>query len=643
MTRKLPFSNDCYQLARMSQTDPKPKLPTVDISLSKSVGRNPTHVPPISTLPGVDDPAAYWPASLAHLALPYDRPGTEYVTIAEISEAPVRGFVGYRKVSSALVPLSIVAEVLHSTAPTGHDVESYGPLPIVDDEGPPHRSGFWIEGIERGTRFEPLINSWRGSDTDVVVPDNSLLMVFGLVPRQTGQTGKSELSWDDPHGPVYDVVRVSTVSDHQRPKEERQVAFVEIRRDYLLEYCRIKQAAAVAFYYEQRWSDGDASFDHVMAGRDNEDFHLPGRLLNLQIHSHRLDGRGRQYAQVWGRRIVLPRGERRVIEVDDPALVWPDHAGTMTMQRAGHEHLMAYVSDHVLRDYEGRPAFQIHPLSGGVSYRGQWYVSHCRRVGRNHIAVELKKLYEGSPRAVIEYWHRFAVPRATAYADWDSNGDRNIAVRVQELVEAYLAMTRTLTQLAEQFGLSFLQSDIGGYDSADVEYRGWWSIEGLSSLANVVPLSVTLEVFLDRAVDLVILWESIQESPLRNMVLKMGVDRKQLAELKSMKLLGALCQLATLCKDSGHRWPEDSMHIVAEWDKELRIPVLRRLFAVNQLRQKASHRTGAGFAASLANDLNAFGIKPAAQAAGWGTAVDNLYDGLIEDFNAISALLTPRE
>lgn len=332
MTRKLPFSNDCYQLARMSQTDPKPKLPTVDISLSKSVGRNPTHVPPISTLPGVDDPAAYWPASLAHLALPYDRPGTEYVTIAEISEAPVRGFVGYRKVSSALVPLSIVAEVLHSTAPTGHDVESYGPLPIVDDEGPPHRSGFWIEGIERGTRFEPLINSWRGSDTDVVVPDNSLLMVFGLVPRQTGQTGKSELSWDDPHGPVYDVVRVSTVSDHQRPKEERQVAFVEIRRDYLLEYCRIKQAAAVAFYYEQRWSDGDASFDHVMAGRDNEDFHLPGRLLNLQIHSHRLDGRGRQYAQVWGRRIVLPRGERRVIEVDDPALVWPDHAGTMTMQ-----------------------------------------------------------------------------------------------------------------------------------------------------------------------------------------------------------------------------------------------------------------------------------------------------------------------
>lgn len=606
----------------------------------ESAGSSTVHAPPVSSLPGVDSPAAYWPASLTHLALPYDKPGAEYVTIGEISDAPIGGFTGYKKVSAALVPLSMLAEVLQSTAPTGHEVESHGPLPIVGDEGPAHRSGFWIEGIERETQFEPLVNNWHGSDTEVVIPDNSLLMVFGLVPRQTGE---SELSWDDPHGPVYDVVRVSAVWDHQRPKEERPGAFVEIRRDYLLEYCRIKQAAVVAFYYEQRWSDGDASFDRVMEGRDSEDFHLPGRLLNLQVHRDDLDGRGRQFAQVWGRRVILARGERRVIAVDKPALIWPDYTGPMTMQRAGREHLMAYVSDQVLRDYEGRPEFQIHPPSGGVSYRGQWSVGYCHRIGRSHIAVELKKLYEGSPPAVIEHWHRFSVPQATAYGDRDSSGGRNIAVRAQELVEAHLAMTRTLTQLAERLGLSFLQSEIGGYDSADVVYRGWWRIEGLSSLANIVPLSITLDVFLDRAVDLVILWESVQQSPLRNMVLKMGVDRKQLAELKSMKLLGALCQLATLCKGAGHRWPEDSIHIVAEWNKDVRIPVLRRLFAVNQLRQKAAHRTGTGFAASLATDLDAFGIQAAAHVAGWGAAVDRLYDGLIEDFNVISALLAPGE
>ena len=604
-------------------------------SLPKRSGDAP--VSPLSAMPGVDEPASFWTASLAHLALPHGVADSEYVTIAEISEAAVGGFDGYKKVTVALVPLAIVSEVLESRAATGHEVQSHGPLPVVDDDGPPHRSGFWIEGIQREGRFEPLVNAWQGSDTDVVVPDNNLLMVFGLVPRHTGE---GQVSWDDLHGPVYDVVRTSSVSDHQRPKDQRQRAFVEIRRDYLLEYCRIKHAAAVAFYYEQRWSQGDATFDHAMKGRTNEDFHLPGRLLNLQLHRDRAGAPQRQFAQVWGRRIVLPRGERRVIEVDHPALVWPDHDGPMTLERAGHEHLMACVSDQVLIDYEGRPVFDIHPKSGGVSYRGQWSVSYCHRVGRDHIALEIKKLYEGSPSAVIEHWHKYAVPRAQAEADRDANRDRNIAIRAQELVAAFLAVTRSLAELTDRLGLSFTQADIGGYECADVEYRGWWTIEGLSALGNVAPMGVALDGFLDRAVTVVILLESIQQAPLRNMVLKLGLDKKQVADFKSMKLLATLCQLASICKGSGHRWPADASHVVGGWDKELRVAALRRLFAVNQLRQKAAHRTGAGFAASLAGDLGLFDIEPAAQAAGWGRAVDALYDGLIEDFNAIAALLS---
>ena len=77
--------------------------------------------------------------------------------------------------------------------------------------------------------------------------------------------------------------------------------------------------------------------------------------------------------------------------------------------------------------------------------------------------------------------------------------------------------------------------------------------------------------------------------------------------------------------------------------KELRVPELRRLFAVNQLRQKAAHRTGAGFAAALAADLDVFAIQSAAQAGGWGRAIDALYDGLSKDFNHLATLLTPSE
>lgn len=604
----------------------------------KSIFLDAANARPISTLAGIEESNTYWPSSLAHLGLPYDNVGSDYVMIGDISEAPVAGFVGYTKVSVALVPHAVVERVLLSTAATGYEVQSHGPLPIIGDDDAPHRNGFWIEGFESSVRFEPLIHSWRGSNTEVVIPDSSLLMVFGLVPRQTGE---SEMSWDDPHGPVYDVVRTSTISDHQRPRNLRQRAYVEMRRDYLLEYCHIKQCAAVAFYYEHRWSDNDVVFDRVIGTDDNVDFNLPGRLLNLQIHRHDSSDRGHQYAQVWGRRLVIPRGERRVIEVGKPDLVWPDHPGSMSLERASHEHLFAWVRDEVLQQYESRHEFEIHPLSGGVSYGGQWSVSYCHRVGREHIAIEIKKLYEGSPNAVIEHWHRFAVPRSVADVDETTHGDRNIGVRAQELVRAYLAMTSALAEVFDRLGLSFDQVEIGEYSSKDVSYSGWWAIEELSLLANTVPMAITLDGFLERTIQVVKFLESLKEAPLRNAILQIGIDKQRVEGLRTMKLLATLCQLSKACKDAGYQWPDDAANIVPMWDKELQISSLRRLFTVNQLRLKAAHRTGAGFAASLANDLKVFGIVPAAQAAGWGRAVDSVYDGLIEDFTAIATLLTP--
>lgn len=595
------------------------------------------HAPPVSAIAGAADPATFWPTSLAHLGRPYDA-GGEFITVAEVNEAPVGGLEGYRKSTVALVPLADVDEVLNSTAATGWDVDSHGPHPIVDEKAPPHRSGFWMAGLRRKDRYEPLVNSWRGSDTDVLLPDNNLLMVFGLVPRRTGDF---QMAWDDPSGPVYDVVRVSMISDHQLPKVQRQRAVVEVRRDYLLEYCHIKKAAAVAFYYEQRHSQRDPLFAQAMAGKEHEDFHLPGRLLNLQVMRDFDTGELSQFSQVWGRRLVLPHGERRVIDVDDPALVWPDHEEPMTLQRAGRTHVMGYVRDEVLRAYERRPVFSIHPVSGAVSYRGQWAVSFCHRVGRNHIALELKKLYEGNPPAVIEHWHRFAVSETAAHADREAHGDRNMGVRAEDLVRAYLHLTSTLAALGDELGLSFSQADVGVYDTPAVDYQGWWTFDELSKLSDVALPNLTLSEFLDRAVEVVVFLELLKEAPLRNIAVSAGLHKKQLEGFRTLKLLGTLSQLATICKQSGHQWPADVGHVVGDWDKDMRVQAMRRLFSLNQLRQKGSHRNDAGFAESLAGDLRAFGVDLGGQAAGWGTAVDALYDGLAEDLNALAVLLAP--
>lgn len=68
-----------------------------------------------------------------------------------------------------------------------------------------------------------------------------------------------------------------------------------------------------------------------------------------------------------------------------------------------------FVTDTVLAMYEGRPEFQIYPEQGAVSYGSQWSVGYTRRIGRDLIAVELRKLYEGAPPDVVRHWHRHAV------------------------------------------------------------------------------------------------------------------------------------------------------------------------------------------------------------------------------------------
>jgi hypothetical protein len=119
----------------------------------------------------------------------------------------------------------------------------------------------------------------------------------------------------------------------------------------------------------------------------------------------------------------------------------------MTFERASAKWIYGYVSDEALVDFENRQEFSIHPESGAVSYIGWWSVGFSRRIGRNHIQVELKKLYEGNPPHIIAHWHRYAVAQNVAELDRKTHGDANIALRAKALVEAFLGLTESLHML----------------------------------------------------------------------------------------------------------------------------------------------------------------------------------------------------
>lgn len=133
----------------------------------------------------------------------------------------------------------------------------------------------------------------------------------------------------------------------------------------------------------------------------------------------------------------------------------------------------AYVRDEVLIAYENRSEFDIQPEDGMVGHGTWWSVGYCWRVGRNHIGVELRKLYEGAQFSVIKHYCQYAVKKDSIPSPKNESDKRNIGIRASEIVEAYLALMDTLAAICDAAELPYTAEDIGSLSKSDIAHKGW--------------------------------------------------------------------------------------------------------------------------------------------------------------------------
>lgn len=575
----------------------------------------------------------FWPGPLKHCGRPLVSDTDEEIVIGEVTSEPVNGFAGNRMLFTAMVPLKEVASILGTVGGIGHGVDSEAQRPAYGTADR-YFPAFTIAG-PGSKRFESLVHTWLNHNKRVFLPDSALLMCYGLTPR-TMKDGS--ISWDDPDRLVYDVVRVTPLSTSTFG-EETTTAKVTIRRDYLEDYLSLKECAAVATYWDERFSSDDPEVA-ALIGKGGAKFDEAGR--ELWFMPMRLDS-ANQVSQVWGCALVLSPSGRPISDPVESELTWPDRPSPIqgSGRTASFEHFeSAYIRDEVLNEYENREEFDISPEDGFVSYDGRWSVSYCSRVGRNHIELELRKLYEGAPFDVIRHFNKFAVAESVAKKDRETHGERHIGIRARDLVQAFLELTATLARLSDATGLSFTQEEIGQFDSANVKYRGWWVFAGLKSLGHVVPMTLTLPDFLSRCKENFKLLENLRPAPLRQILLRLGVSKEAIAEFGGVKLLATICQLATVSKENGFALVSDNAQVSAMWDANRTILELRALFAVNALRTAEAHKVSKSTPAKISEALEVLGIDQTECRAGWGKALDRVYDQMAMSLQEINKLLS---
>jgi hypothetical protein len=445
------------------------------------------------------------------------------------------------------------------------------------------------------------------------------------------------MAWDDPRRPTYDVVEVMPQSRYEVPKTYTP-AGIRIRRDYLEDYASLKGCSIVAVYYEERYCRDDPEIQKLIGEQEGAEFELPGRRICLRKVSHKRSDRANQLAQIWGCHLILKPSSRPISDEEKPTLVWPDGR---TLENSQHLERV-YVADAVLQEWQARPEFSVYPATGDVAYGGWWSTTRSHRVGRHFVAVELAKLYEGTPPYVIAHYHEHAVSVHEVERDRREFGDRHIGQRASELLDAFFGMVASLVELSHKLGQPYEDEELIGISERNVRYVGWWTDEHLKRLGYVVPLDMSRDQFLERCMDLHQLLERLKPGPIKRTLLNLGLtgdDVQSIGQVGALRYLGTLCQLAAIASHDGLSLLSDFAAVRERWDKDARLNPMAPLFALIGIRNLRGHVQGQASSARFADALSAFGISEAQTKRGWGLVLDRVYDVLIESLSEVKKLI----
>lgn len=543
-----------------------------------------------------------------------------YITVAELKTTEGNISVD---LNTALISPALVSRIKSSHV--NPFVETSG---AYFDKNYVYKPSFWLyvspsSGLKKA---EPLVVSWKSANKTILSIDQGFLSAFCLVPRLL----KDEIYWDELSQPDYEVVKNRLASEYEFPNQTE--AYVKVKKGYLDQYLACRKKVAVQLFTIIKEID----IDDNIKGLLNEKGYYIEEFNQFEIRiskfSHKEDV---ARLEINGYKII------QVAELRDDTSpaghYWKGIEGIVTEYRARYEmeFKYVYVSDDVLGKYERDDNYDVYPDSGGVRYRHQWAVSHCERIGRNGIKVELKKLYEGTPDDVIGYWNKYSI-------DISEVGEgENIAAKAKRLTRKYFLFGRLFCQVANKIcHSSFSPIEIITLDQDAIDYTGWADFPDYKPISHHVCLrNFSKEDFICRCKKLyILLGENLQERNLRKIINTIGFSLDDTKSCRSLKLLEFFLKYLFVSVETGLDPIQDKETIVGRTKELTEFNMLSKLFALNDIRQLDAHKKG-NFTLKFNLALEEFDIEPPSISNNYARICDQIYDGLNDLFVDINNLL----
>lgn len=546
----------------------------------------------------------------------------DHITVAELKTIDKNGLKETIDINTALVSPNLINKIKSSHV--NPYVNLSGAYYREDYEYKPSFS-LYLSKSSGLSKAEPLVVSWCSGNHTTFMIDQGFLSAFKLSPRLL----EDEILWDDLKEPEYDVVKIKPLSEYDFPTHSE--AYVKVKKDYLETYLVCRKKIAIQIFNIKKDIPIDEEILFLLNGKN----YYIEEAKQFQIEIRRSTNSENIHLEINGF-IVLLENNEPTEEVEERIVghSWKGIEGLVTEWKARHEMPFeyVYVSDKVLAVYEADEDYEVHPLSGSVSYKNQWAVTHCNRVGKNAIKIDIKKLYEGNRYTVIDYWNKFSIHPSEIIEG------ENIAEKAERLTRKFFLFGRIFTGLFNHlFELNYLAKDLIGLDEEHIEYTGWSEFPEFNAIAQHIDLkSFSKEQFISRCKKLyILLGENLQEKPLRKIVNMLEFPISITKEFRSIKLLELIIAYLKIADESGLH-PVNNKETIVERVLEIKnFNALLELSAVNSIRQLDAHKTNDS-KTRLHKALMDLGIQPNGISNNYADATWQVYDSIDEMFGNLN-------
>lgn len=515
----------------------------------------------------------------------------------------------------------------------GFEVRSNCPSEGLASPDEPFEPHFGIWCIDPSiSQIEPMAISWNSFGYVTVVPHPNLLATYGLRTRLF--KGESRQLWDDQERQNLRVV--DCIPNCKDDSHEPWHSFVRVSSGYIQDYASLRNRPISVGFVETQIHKGDHLIGELLDGEGQKEIKYENSTLRI---TRVANGSGsRLYVEIRGWRYLATPGGYPVSEDELGELDWPGYGVVASRPRRWRDPMaFVYVRDSVLDNFQEEDDYQVNPEVGYVSLDGLWDTSHCCRVGRDMIQIELRKLYEGAPNWVIRHYHKHAIPtpkdRPVSFSK-----RTDVGAETTRLATAVGGMNDLLGRLGSQvLDAQIKQEDLGLADSGSIRFNGWWNHELFRQVGKSIPRSMPKAEFLDRATDLFkVVLEDLKDRRMKGMLSRIGWSKDALqgtGKSGRFLMLAASCRAAseeggTVLAVRGRNPPATEEEICSEDFAALR--------HVSNLRNSDGHRVKPEHISAA---LEFLGIDEAETADGWGMAYEVLLKRVREAIEAVSRAL----